>query len=339
MIVAACAQTGSAGGVRPAPLVQLHAVSCTRYAATNGTSDGTGSVQTLVDSLRPGQTGCLLAGTYRENISIHHGGSKGRPVTLAGSPGGRAVLVGTLWVANGANYVTVRNLALDGRSAPGIPSPQVNGDHATFYEVDVTNGHTGICFIVGGSAATYGVAHDTTIARSRIHDCGELPPHHFEHGIYLAHSRGALIVDNEVFDNADWGLHLFPDAQDSNIQHNVFDGNGDGVIIAGTGDTASSGNTIARNIFSNSMDASSAERPGNNYGLNVTSFWGGRVGSANLVAYNCFWHGAGGNVNTANGGFVLSHNRVSNPRYVARAAHDFRLRRDSQCVGTGPRGG
>jgi Right handed beta helix region len=294
-------------------------------------------VQALVDSLRPGQTGCLLAGTYREDVSIRRGGSPGRSVTLAGAPGVRAVLIGTLWVAGSADYVTVRDLALDGRSASGAPSPQVNGDYATFYRVDVTNEHTGICFIVGGSADTYGVANNTTIARSRIHDCGVLPPRHLQHAVYLAHSVGAVIVDNEVFDNADWGLHLFPDAQDSNIQHNVFDDNGNGVILAGTGDTASSGNTIARNIFSNSTDASSAERSGNNYGFNVTSFWGGRVGSDNLVAFNCFWRGAGGNVNTANGGFVLSHNRNADPRYVARAGHDFRLRRGSACAGAGPR--
>jgi parallel beta-helix repeat protein len=351
-ILAGCAGAGlgiahlGSGDLRSAPVVRLPPVSCTRYAATTGTDAGKGtprrpfrSVQALVDSLRPGQTGCLLAGTYTEDVSIRRGGTRGRPVTLAGAPGGLAVVRGTFWVANGADYVTVRNLALDGASASGAPSPQVNGDHATFYRVDVTNGHTGICFMIGGAAETYGVPRATTIARSRIHDCGRLPPGHLDHGIYLAHSIGATIVDNLVYDNADWGLHLFPDAQGSNIQYNVFDGNGDGAILAGTADMASSGNTIARNIFSNSVDGADAGKPGNNYGYNLTSFWGERVGTGNVVEDNCFWNGAGGNVNSAGGGFVLSGNRVANPRYVARAAKNFRLLRTSPCTGDGPRSG
>jgi len=334
------------GGIRSAPEVALAPVSCTRYASTTGSAAATGSakrpfgsVQALVNSLQPGQTGCLLAGTYSENVTVRRGGLSGRPVTLAGAPGGFAVVRGTLWIANGADYVTVRNLALDGASSSGLPSPQVNGNFATFYRVDVTNDHTGICFVIGGSSETYGVPHGTTIARSRIHDCGKLPPSHFDHGIYIAHSVGAIIVDNDVYDNADWGLHLFPDAQGSNIQYNVLDGNGDGAIIAGTADMASSGNTIARNIISDSIDGGDAGKSGNNYGYNLTSYWGGRVGSDNVVADNCFWNGAGGNVNSVNGGFVMRGNRTANPRYVARSADDFHLRGGSPCTGTGPRPG
>lgn len=340
----ALAQGSASRGVPPAPLVGLPPISCTRYAAVTGSDRGAGTakhpyrtVTALVNSLKPGQTGCLLAGTYRENVSIRHGGTDGRPVTLAGAPGGLATVLGTFWVATGADHVVVRDLELDGRSASRLPSPQVNGNDATFFRVDVTDEHTGICFLLGGSPATYGVPHGTTIARSRIHDCGTLPPSHLEHGIYIAHAVETTIVDNDVYDNADWGLHLYPDAQSSNIQFNVFDGNGDGAIIAGTGDTASSDNTIARNIFSNSIDKGDGSAGSSSYGYNLTSYWSGRVGSGNLVAQNCFWHGANGNVYTSNGGFVLRDNRVGNPRYVDRPAKDFRVGRGSPCAGDGPR--
>ena len=69
----------------------------------------------------------------------------------------------------------------------------------------------------------------------------------------------------------------------------------------------------------------------------MTSFWGGRVGSGNLVADNCFWHGANGNVYATNGGFDQRDNRIGNPRFVDRAAKDFRLRAGSACAGDGPR--
>jgi len=326
--------------VASAPSVHLGAVHCTRYAGPTGADSNPGSsgspyrsVQLLVDGLHPGQTGCLLAGTYREDVTFRHSGAPGRPLTLASAPGGVATVRGLLWVTGAARNVTVRDLVLDGRSSSGQPSPQVNGDNATFYEDDVTNDHTGICFVIGGSAATYGTPHHTTIARSRIHDCGRLPRTHFEHGIYVEHSRGAVIVDNAIYDNADWGLHLFPDAQRSLVEFNVVDGNGDGVMIAGTDDMASSGNRILRNIFSNTTDDS-----GSSYGYHVTSFWGRRVGTGNVVAHNCFWNGRGGNVNIADGGFAVGDNRVANPRYVARATGNFALRSGSPCAGDGPRG-
>jgi hypothetical protein len=67
-------------------------------------ADGPRAVQRLVRSLRPGQTGCLAAGTYEEDVTIRRGGSgeDGR-VTLRSKPGARAVLVGRLVVADSAN--------------------------------------------------------------------------------------------------------------------------------------------------------------------------------------------------------------------------------------------
>jgi hypothetical protein len=324
--------------------VLLDPVVCTRFASTTGSPGGAGtrsspygSVNALLVNLAPGETGCLEAGTYREDVSITSGGESGEPVTLASVPGERARLLGTVWVAQGADHVTIRDLDLNGASRPGIPSPQVNAAHTTFYDVDVTNDHTGICFVLGGSATSYGVASYTTIAHSRIHDCGVLPPSHFDHGIYIAHSRDATIVDNAIYDNADWGLHLFPDAQRTTVMFNVLDGNGDGVILAGTGDEASSGNRIAHNVVSNTRDGSERSRPGNNHGFLVTSFWGDRIGSDNLVASNCFWKGAAGLVNTSDGGFLAAHNVIADPGFVARGAMDFRLRADSPCAGDGPR--
>jgi parallel beta-helix repeat protein len=349
LIAAGCGGQGRNSAVPTpalAPAVRPPEVPCTLYAATPGDDRGTRnspapyrSIQALVDALRPGQTGCVRAGVYREDVSIRRGGRAGAPVTLAGVPGARPILHGSLWIAGGADYVTVRGMSLNGWAHPGVPSPQVNDDHATFYDVDVTNDHApSSCFVVGGSAETYGVASHTTIAHSRIHDCGRLPRDHLDHGIYLAHSRYATVVDNYIYDNADWGIHLFPDAQGSNVQYNVFNGNGGDVMIAGTGDMASSGNIFANNIFSNTLDDSHLHESSNNYGYHVTSFWGGRVGRDNTVANNCFWSGVAGEVNEVNGGFTAVDNVSADPSYVSSASKDFRLRTSSPCAGDGPRG-
>ena len=339
-----CGAANSARARRPVAPRTLPAVVCSSFVSTTATKDGTGtrsdpygSVQALVDNLKPGETGCLEPGVYRERVSVEHGGTAARPVILASEPGTRAELRGTLWVARGADYVTIRSLDLNGVTVPGVPSPQVNANHTTFLDVDVTNEHTGTCFVLGGSADTYGVASDTTIAWSRIHDCGALPRTHLDHGIYLAHTRGATIVDNTIYDNADWGIHLFPDAQGTDIAFNVLNGNGDGVIFAGTGSMASSGNYVAHNVIANTKDDGDSRDSGNNYGYLVTSFWGDLVGRNNVLASNCLWQGAAGGVNLSGGGFVSSDNRFADPEYEDAVAKDFRLLPGSPCAGDGPR--
>ena len=244
-------------------------VACSKYAALGSRNAGMGtlrhpyrSVQTLVDNLRPGETGCLRPGVYREDVNIRRGGTRTKELTVTSAPGARATILGTIFVAQSARHVTIADLHLNGKSRPRVPSPQVNGSFVTFRGVDITNAHTGTCLIVGGSADTYGTPSHLTVAESRIHDCGRLPPNHLEHGIYLERSRNARIVDNYIYDNADWGLHLYPDAQNSVVAFNVIDGNGSGLILAGTGELASSGNTIAHNVFSNAADRFRTERLG-----------------------------------------------------------------------------
>ena len=115
--------------------------------------------------------------------------------------------------------MTVEQLDLDGHDAPQcsasdycrLPSPTVNGDNIVFQDNDVTNRHQGICFNLGN--ASYGRAVDVTIQRNRIHDCGLLPANNHEHGIYLSYSDNTRILGNTIYDNADRGVQLYPDAQ------------------------------------------------------------------------------------------------------------------------------
>src|SRR4029077_15400546 len=107
-------------------------------------------------------------GVYTGDVTITRPG-----IELYGVSGGSATIAGRLWIAQGADYVTVQNLYLDGANADDLPSPTVNADHALFSNDDVTNDHTAICFNLGNS--DYGDATGTVIEYSRIHDCGVLP--------------------------------------------------------------------------------------------------------------------------------------------------------------------
>jgi len=290
-------------------------------------------VQRLVDALRPGEVGCLFPGTYSGSVSIHRGGRPGKPIVLT-SASRRARVQGTFWVADDADNVVVTRLRLDGSTTGGQPSPQINGDRVVFRDNDVSNDHTGICFIVGGDFADYGLAYGTVIASNRIHDCGRLPRTNHDHGIYVEGSRGARIVRNVIYDNADWGVHLYPEADRTYVAHNIIDGNGGGIIVAGekageeyTQAHSSDHNLIELNVITNSSTAH-----------NLETWWGGPVGVENQARRNCVWNGRGGNVGDHEG-LTISGTVVAEPGYVNRRAGKYRLRANSACrrLGAGPR--
>ncbi len=300
---------------------------CHRVASPSGSDRAAGSaaapfrtVQKLVNSLARGQTGCLKAGSYRGNVRFGHGGRAGRPLTLTGYHGETATVVGRLWVARGANHVVVKGLHLNGDNQQDLPSPTINANDVTFTNDEVTNGHSAICFDVGSD--TYGRADGTVISHDRIHGCGTLPPTNHEHGIYVADATATRIEWNLIYDNADRGVQLYPDAQDTIVAHNVIDGNGEGLIFSGNDATASSHNVVIHNIISNARVRSDVE-----------SNWSpkGPIGSGNVASENCVYGGEQ-TVDLSSGGFIASDNIVADPGYTNAAKGDYIPRQASPCA-------
>lgn len=306
------------------------AASCTRYAASNGSDSASGSAgspfrtaQRVSDSLAPGEVGCLQPGaTFEGRLRANNSGQPGRPVTLTSGPGeGRATVLGELYVPDGAADIVYSNLILNGRTAFRV-NPSVNGDRITFSNNEITDENHGICFHLGKPGE--GVAEDIVIDGNRIHNCGRLPATGFDHGVYLNTTRNVRITNNYIYDNADYGVHLYPDAQNTYVANNVIDGNGRGITFSGEGGTASSNNVVINNIISNSRSTT-----------NVESYWGGPVGTGNRADDNCLWNGAAGNVGTQRG-FSTSSNITADPLFADRAAKSFALRPGSACAGKGP---
>ena len=313
-------------------------VTCTRFASPTGSDSATGTqdapfrtAQKLVDSLGAGDTGCLRGGTYAEDVRMDNGGASGAPLTLTSYPGERARVVGRFYIPKGSDFVTVANLDLDGTPALGtnasdLPSPTVNARHATFADDDVTNEHHEICFLLGSG---WGDANDFVLQHNRIHDCGKLPSQNQDHGIYVELATDGQVLDNVISDNADRGVQLYPNAQNTRIAGNVIDGNGEGIIFSGDGGISSNGNVVEDNIITNS-----------NIRNNVESWYpsGTPAGQGNLVSNNCI---AGGAQDDGDGGigpqvgFTLGIGNVigKDPLFVDRAAKDFRLAPDSPCAG------
>jgi hypothetical protein len=299
---------------------------CTRYAAPTGNDKAAGSAsapfrsaQKLADSLRSGHVGCLAKGTYAQPIlALRNSG-----IVLRSRPGQRALVKGQIWVADGANRVTVAHLDHDATHlTPEVePSPVVNGDDSLFYDLDVWS-RDGVCFYIGDRE--WGVAERTTLRRNRIHNCGQ-PGMNKRHGIYLAQGVDTVIEQNWIYDNPDRGIQLYPNSQRARIRGNVIDGNGEGVIFSGDYGYASSGNVVEGNLITNSRLRHDVEA------------WypeGNPVGHSNALRRNCVAGGRFGGIESPQRGFAPSSNFTSAPGYSNRSARDWRISASSGCVKT-----
>ena len=234
--------------------------SCSLVASPSGSDSAPGTlaapfqtVQRLVDSLRPGQTGCLGTGSSNGTSRSRDPGT-----TLTSYPGQTATIVGRMYVAEGANDTTVAGLDLNGDNPGQELSPVIDANHVTFSYDDVTNDHTGTCFGIG--SATWGWSTGTVITHDRIHACGqEFPGDNLQHRPL---HRGGHRHDDRVepdLNNAARGIQLYPEALDTTIAHNIIDDNGEGILIAGTNGVASSYTNVYDNIISDATQRHDVE--------------------------------------------------------------------------------
>jgi parallel beta-helix repeat protein len=304
------------------------AAACDRFASPTGSDSASGAAgapvrtaQRLADTLSPGQTGCLRAGTYAaEQTKVR------KPnVTLTSYPGERATLRGQLRFEAEADGAVVEDLVLDGRNARSVVGPLIYADGVVLRDNNISNGNSQSSCVhldsYPGSPAPRGVV----IEGNRIHDCGKLPATNKNHGIYVGDAQGTVIRDNAIYDNADRGIQLYPNADGTRVTGNVIDGNGVGIIFGSDDETSPDGNVVEGNLITNSRIRYNVE----------SHSQGAPYGRGNVVRGNCIHGGArhneAGGVQTPSQGFVATDNKVADPRYVNREAKNFALQADSPC--------
>jgi hypothetical protein len=317
------------------PLPSLATGACDLYASASG-SDPAGSgtaahplrsVEGLDRALRPGQTGCLLAGTYGSISTIHRlttDGSAARRITITAAPGQSAKIVGLVELEG--SYTTLSGLTIDGsnnlysaqRSGTNCPYPVSNGleidgrgdifeDNDFFQSVASLRG-------LGIGLGFNHPADDAIIRDNRIHDLGQCMA--YDQMIYLAHGDGVQIYDNWMWnDPHGWGVQLYPAASNAHIHDNVIDGAGSGFVLGGSSQV--SGNTIDHNIILNPTGLPDA---GVQRGVGVSTCCG--LGSGNSFTNNIVAHSPGGIADAS--GITLSGNTTQAPALADVATHDYR---------------
>jgi hypothetical protein len=295
---------------------------CDLYAAPGGSNAAAGTLerplrtpQALADRLRPGQTGCLRRGTYRSSartgyvVRFNEGGRRRARLTMRSRPGERARLAGVVFVPRGSDFVTVADLDVDDPTSftrAGQLTVQVNAADTVLEGLDVTNRGRKTCVVLG-SSGRWGTAVRTTLRDSVLHDCGSRANGMLDHAIYVSQAVSARILDNRIVRAAGYAVHLYPDAQRTLVARNVMAGNGGGVIFAGEGGEASSGNVVEHNVIAGSLQD-----------YNLAHYWGGRVGTGNAARENCLFSAGERNVEPPVG-FMAARNLVADPGFAAGA--------------------
>jgi hypothetical protein len=311
------------------------ATTCNLYASPTG-SDGSGagtpssplgSVAGLDWALKPGQTGCLLAGIYGSISTVHNLGNNGTAtgqITITAAPGQSPKIVGLVELEG--SYTTLSGLTIDGsnnlysaqRSGTNCPYPvsnglEIDGRGDIFQDNDLSQSVAALRGIGIGIGFNH-AADDTIIRDNRIHDLGQCEA--FDQMIYLAHGDGVQIYDNWMWnDPHGWGVQLYPAASNAHIHDNVIDGAGSGFVIGGGGEV--SGNTIDHNIILNSTGLPDA---GVARGVGISTCCG--LGSGNSFTDNIVANNPGGIA--AASGITLSGNTTEAPHLADPGHHDYR---------------
>jgi hypothetical protein len=312
---------GTAGTSLPAPLPA--STGTTFYISTSGSDSNPGTqsqpwrtIGKALKTLNAGQRALVRAGTYNEKVEFSRSGTASAPITLAAYPGERPVITGR--VKSWAAYVRMSGFQIVGSTSlnPSDVALYVSGGHhLEFSGNEIRN------------AAKSGVyvdwqSHHVQFISNWIHDNGTSSS--FDHGLYWSDGGSGLIANNVIEDNAAYGIHIYPDADDLIVASNTSVYNGkSGIIVSGSGSLTSD-----RNLLVNNIVAFNGE-------FGIRTYFASAVGSGNAARNNLGYQNNNGDFATGSQayGITWTNSMSGNPAFLSST--NFRLNSGSAAVDKG----
>jgi hypothetical protein len=318
-------------------LAQTTPVRCDLYASPTG-SDALGSgsltapfatVQKLDQTLAPGQTGCLRAGTYGSISTLHRiyaSGTAAARLTIRSAPGQTATVIG--YVDIEGSYTTLAHLRIDGSntfytghpSGINCPAPvsQPLGIEGTNDTLEFDDYFQSVPSLrsTGIGIGFWNNADNTIIRYSKIHDVGQCQA--YDHLVYLSHGNNAQVYDNWMYNDAHGrGVQLYPAPTNARVFGNVIDHVGEGFVVGDEVGATPTGNRIYNNLVTNATGLATQGI----LGEAIHDLYGGAPGTGNAFYNNLTFNDPGGVGRLT---AVSAYGNVSaNPQFVDPAAANF----------------
>jgi parallel beta-helix repeat protein len=291
--------------------------------------------------LLPGDTVHVLPGVYRGRIATAASGLLDAHITYISDQKWEAQIIGDVvdrsaW-DNRGNYVDIVGFDVSGVGRTGLYN---DGSHVRFIANHVHDiaGPTSALCDNGGAGIFHGnySGDDNDTVGNRVHDIGWTNASLCTasgsqvHGIYHA-NRGGHILNNLVYHNRAYGIHLWHAASDVVISGNTVFNNGSSGLVVGAGDKPH-GNQADNCLVSNNIFAYNSR-----YGFVESGITGTHNRYTNNLAYE-----------NSLGSFQLQNHNVArvtinaDPQFVnytGDSRGDYRLKPGSPALHSGSREG
>ena len=291
--------------------------------------------------LLPGDTVHVLPGVYRGRIATAASGLADAHITYISDQKWEAHIIGNVvdrsaW-DNRGNYVDIIGFDVSGVGRTGLYN---DGSHVRFIANHVHDiaGPTSALCDNGGAGIFHGnySGSDNDTIGNRVHDIGWTKASLCAtsgsqvHGIYHA-NRGGHIVNNLVYHNRAYGIHLWHAASDVVISGNTVFNNGSSGLVVGAGDKPH-GNRADNCIVSNNILA---------YNIRYGFVESGNTGTRNQYTNNLTYENKLGPFQLQNGN-AATDTINADPQFVnytGDSRGNYRLMRTSPALRSGSREG
>jgi hypothetical protein len=307
-----------------------------RFVSPSGSDAAAGTaarpwrtIQKALETLRPGETAVVRKGVYNESLVMRRAGRASAPITVRAYPGetavvrpaGRGELDYPLRITSGAAYFRFAGFLIEDAPLDTTVNVYVAAQDKPYpHDVEISGceirGSTGTGVLVEPNASR------VELRRNVVYDNG-LGTAHQHQGIYFQGTEG-VIAGNVVYRQPNgFGIQVRAGADRVRVVGNTTVGNLlSGIVVE---------NTAARVTVVNNISAFNGGWAVRGYDSGDGPVLPGNVASNNLG----FRNESGEFANSGRPVIDFGRNIVADPRFIDRAAHDFRLGPNSPAHGTG----